>query len=460
MKTAIPKTFLLFTFSTLFAFSFFRCSPNEPTPNPPEPEKSVSLSVTDFSLNEIYLELATENLSSDKRVEIYRDDNIIFNFTLNGTDTAVVDDSLFPSSSYSYHSLVIENGKDTVFTDTITASTMDTTSHDFTWETYAFGGGDPSVLYDVAIISENDIWAVGEIHTEWTDQYDSAGVWVQPYNAVHWNGNEWELRRIKWLDGRTYEKNTIFVFNNNDILFGPNILFDGENYRYLQPLPVDNNGYGWQANSMWGTSSEDFYVVGKGGNIAHYNGSSWEKIESGTEMFLTDIYGSPSGEIYVSGSNIQYGKGLVIKRTDSNQWETMITSDIIDESQLFEKLYGSISGIWIDERGTLVTGGSFLFEYKNNEWDYVKSLPNNCITCNPLSYRGYIYTVRGNGSNDYFIGGDRNTLVHFNGISWHRLGPSYNLSGNIVWVKVKQQGDLAVAVGIDGGNAAIIMLRR
>ncbi|GAB6283729.1 MAG: hypothetical protein STSR0008_25320 [Ignavibacterium sp.] len=41
---------------------------------------------------------------------------------------------------------------------------MDTTSHNFSFETWTFGGeAGSSVLYDVAIIDENNIWAVGEI---------------------------------------------------------------------------------------------------------------------------------------------------------------------------------------------------------------------------------------------------------------------------------------------------------
>ena len=41
---------------------------------------------------------------------------------------------------------------------------QDTTSHNFTWETWTFGEHSSSVLNDVAIIDENNIWAVGEIY--------------------------------------------------------------------------------------------------------------------------------------------------------------------------------------------------------------------------------------------------------------------------------------------------------
>ncbi len=87
------------------------------------------------------------------------------------------------------------------------------------WETFEFGGGiGSSYLSDVAIINENNIWAVGEIHTDKTDQFDSNGVWVQPYNAVHWDGNNWELKRI-FINGYFYPLYAIFAFNENDIWF-------------------------------------------------------------------------------------------------------------------------------------------------------------------------------------------------------------------------------------------------
>lgn len=62
---------------------------------------------------------------------------------------------------------------------------MDTTSHNFTWQAFEFGKQtNVSRLFDVAIINENDIWAVGEIYMN-----DSLGnPATNAYNAVHWDG--------------------------------------------------------------------------------------------------------------------------------------------------------------------------------------------------------------------------------------------------------------------------------
>jgi len=62
---------------------------------------------------------------------------------------------------------------------------QDTTSHNFTFQTFTFGEHSSSVLYDVAIVNDSSIWAVGEIYLN-----DSLG---QPdpiaYNSTHWDGD-------------------------------------------------------------------------------------------------------------------------------------------------------------------------------------------------------------------------------------------------------------------------------
>jgi len=60
---------------------------------------------------------------------------------------------------------------------------MDTTSDNFTFQTWTFGDIGSSALNDCAIISEDNIWCVGEIKIA-----DSTENGYTTYNAVHWNG--------------------------------------------------------------------------------------------------------------------------------------------------------------------------------------------------------------------------------------------------------------------------------
>ena len=68
----------------------------------------------------------------------------------------------------------------------------DTTSHEFEWQVTYFGEGANSYLKDVAIIDEDNIWAVGEIY-----ETDSLGNIIYPTsNVMHWNGMEVKFNKI------------------------------------------------------------------------------------------------------------------------------------------------------------------------------------------------------------------------------------------------------------------------
>lgn len=239
-----------------------------------EPGKeTLTLSVEDISCTEVWLKLSG-NVSGDFILE--RNNKEVTRITLSGTDNIIYDDSLQPNTTYTYQVSSIENhlpaGEEGVASSKITAVTMDTTNHDLVWETIAFGGGGSSILRDVAVIDENNIWAVGEIHTEDTDQFDSNGVWVQPYNAVHWDGQKWELKKILFYTfcnqthKAPYQATSIFKFSDNTIAIASNAsqityISNGEQDR-IDCIPSS-------INKIWGTSSNDIYVVGNNGNIAH-----------------------------------------------------------------------------------------------------------------------------------------------------------------------------------------------
>jgi hypothetical protein len=202
------------------------------------------------------------------------------------------------------------------------------------------------------------------------------------------------------------------------------------------------------------------YGVGNKGTIVIYNAQTWQQISSGTELPLIDIFSKDGNEIFISGAYTPETKGVLLKGNASG-FSVMINSEIINENELFQKLYGELWSVWVDENSTIYTGGNLLFRYKNNAWNYETSLPENFIGGNPGAYyRGFITSIRGNASNDYIIAGDRNTLKHFNGVSWEQIGLPYSPSSPVIWYKVEQKGNTAIAVGDKGSYAFIIMLNK
>ena len=341
-------TFLLSLF--VFLGLFISCDTTEPPPS----NRKIILTAEDASCTEAWLNLKLDNISLPTEISISQSDSTIITTNINSNDTTLFIENLLPNQ---YFTFKVTNIKYQLSSNEVQVTTMDTTSHNFTWETFTFGGGSSSYFNDVAIINENNIWAVGEIHTEDTDKFDSNGVWVQPYNAVHWEGNKWELKRVMEKGSPLY---TIFAFNENDIWFNGVVKWDGIDYTlHFDNFPLEPNGDGWLVNAMWGTSSKDFYVIGNNGNIAHYENGKWTKIESGTELNINDIYGSEEDNIkYCVSIGRDYGAESFILKIDGFN---KVTKEYLSTDRHF-------AGIWTKSGFPIYLSGDGTYTNKNGLW--------------------------------------------------------------------------------------------
>jgi hypothetical protein len=308
---------------------------------------------------------------------------------------------------------------------------MDTTSHNFTWQTYTFGGqGGSSALYDVAIINGNDIWAVGEIYTA-----------DDKYNAVHWDGSSWELKKIMFyidpdqpIAGKISSScESIFVFGDNDFIVSSNVQiarFSNDN-----EYDLIYEDFEWierfTMNSIWGISSTDFYVVGNGGNIARFYGSSWLKIESGTSADIKDIYGINKS---VSGNKI-----LAVASSTGNTRILTINPNMAMDT-LDWPINNILVGIWLNDKSTYVSGLG-IWKNKDNRWEEVTGTER-------------FYTrVKGSGSNNIFgVGSSSDGIIHYNGSSW-KVIEEVPAGWGFFSLDVKE--DIVVAVGASSSGSVI-----
>ncbi len=190
-------------------------------------QASLGLGLRDYSCTEAWIEVQIG--SNDKTANIYikKNDEIIQTVKVGESETLFYFDDLLPNTAYKFDAVTYEDGKE-VKSNPVTFTTLDTTSHNFTWQTFTFGQHSSSVLYDVAIINENNIWAVGEIYMN-----DSLGN-PDPtsYNAVHWNGQNWELIKNTNIIKEDIPRSTvpfeIFAFLEYDIWFDGVIQWDGD----------------------------------------------------------------------------------------------------------------------------------------------------------------------------------------------------------------------------------------
>jgi hypothetical protein len=430
---------LIFSLTALLNFS---CNTTEPPVN----NHTINLTVEDVSCTEAWIKVSS---NSCDEIIITKDDTPVAQISnLCSKDTLIVIDSLFPNQSYTFQAVVSHGGNITSGSEKVTATTMDTTSHNFTFEKFEFGEHSSSALYDVAIIDENNIWAVGEIYLKDSSGNDDP----LPYNAVHWNGIKWEVKRIS-IEFRgnliTLPLEGIFALSAIDIwLIGSlPIHGDGENWEiYDIRATVDAS---LSLSKAWGTSSNDMYFVGRGGSLAHYNGQSWKKINSGKDLDIYDIWGdripgSEDYEIVCAASNVLQNDGKEVIRIKNNLTEKLTN----------EGLSPYFSGIWFKPtRKYYIVGGGI--HKKNNVttsepwYRYTPGTINNY----------YSNSISGTNLNDIFVCGAFGEIVHFNGISWSNFtSTTYMPDGVYISLSIKE--NLVVLTGYKGTKAIITIGRR
>jgi len=429
MKPLKPIFFFSSSFFPLvvaFLMLFNLCCKKAPT----EPNATATMSVEDVSCTEAWVKVTSTNYQTPNTLTLFVNDKVDQSITFVSSDTLLYVDSLLPNQSYKIKAAFVTNNQPQT-TNEVIATTMDTTNHNFTWQTFTFGEHSSSTLYDVAIIDENNIWAVGEIYMK-----DSLGK-ADPnnYNAAHWDGSRWELKKIYYYGACSAVEypplQAIWAFSDSNIVItnGGSIgWFDGKNVRLdcgVNPLLTG------AINKIWGRNRGDLYVVGNSGNIAHYDGISWKKIESGTTTNIYDVSGitgkDGSQRIYCAVSDFETTLKGVLEI--SNNHISTLTSNI----------FGNIYTAWAPNTNQLYAGGHGLFKYANNVWTKI-NIDASLVT-----------RIRGDAVNNIFAVGGSGLITHFNGVNWQNQLVEVNAS---FWSS-DIKGKTVVTVGEKNSKAII-----
>ncbi|MFZ1518495.1 MAG: glucosyl transferase [Ignavibacteriaceae bacterium] len=436
------KFVLVFCLTVFLFISLISCDTSVSLP-PDDIKPTLTLALDDASCTEAWLQLNTKNLELPAQLTLKQynlaGDSLSQIFVLNTQDTVLYIDSLLPNQTYNYQAVLTADT--TIKSEKVTAQTLEPTSHNFTWQTFEFGQHSSSVLYDVAIIDENNIWAVGEIYMN-----DSLGN-QDPiaYNAAYWNGSVWELKKINVLYRGsiiTPPLYGIFALSKNEIWLSSGVPIKGDGTNWQQYHLFDmgvltqQDGY---LTKIWGTSSTNIYFVGTLGTIAYYNGTTWTKIESGTTSNINDIWGEVdqvTGErkILCAVSNISGGgEQKIISINSDNTIDTLKWS-----------MNRRIQSIWFKGKHIIYTsGGGVFFQNEKDKWIEQTELPLY-----------YTDRIRGKNYNDVITVGDFGFAAHFNGITWQILSaiPPANVLGSL-----SLKNNLVVTTGIKDSKAVIII---
>ena len=308
----------------------------------------------------------------------------------------------------------------------------DTTSHILNWKIDTIGIA-PSYLNDVWGTSDNNIYAVGFVYFSFSPYKAS--------NIVHWDGYKWSA--IDYLQG---DLNTIYGFGDNDIwaaglwqvdynLYTLIAHWDGESWNTwkFQEYP--------QISALWGTSSKNIYAVGANGTILHFDGKTWQKIESGTNLYLTNIFGFANGNFFVGGGSIETDTGILLK------YDGTSIKKIIERNYIKDTLSGIITGICgKDENNLIVESDAGTYQYKDNHWINLNLPDDNTL----------IRNIRGNYLNNLFTIGSFGMIIHYNGQTWHLYNEFYRKPNGDELKNARVMGRKVFIVGSSEDSKAII----
>jgi len=425
-----------FILSLILLLFLISLSCNSPT----EPNGRFSLTLSDVSCTEAWLSLSAGSLALPVNIVVNKNGNNFFSFTLTSKDTTLYDSTLSPNQTYTYQAVYGSNKSETV-----TAKTMDTTSSNFTWQTFTFGGNAGSCeFYDCAIVNDTLAYAVGAIYLE-----DSTGKPDPlPYNFATWNGKNWSLQKIYFSFPILYpgsigdtlgitSAKSIFVFSDKDIWLAAGTVQHWDGKQWIQ-FQGDYAGF---SNKIWGATTSNMYFVGNNGTIIHNSNGTWQKIESGTSLNFYSLWGSINyqtnqQEILAVGSDVGTAKGSVIMKINNQNASPVSTKGIL----------GNITTIWfIQNRAYYIGSGGLYYKHRLTDslWQSLTGISQYAVT-----------SIYGNDVNDVFFTSSGGDIVHFNGVNFKSY---YNEIGmpQIVYGSVKSNGNILIAVGFLGARAVI-----
>ncbi|HCV42540.1 MAG TPA: hypothetical protein DGH68_03580 [Bacteroidetes bacterium] len=297
----------------------------------------------------------------------------------------------------------------------------------------------------MAIVNDTLTIACGEIYLR-----DSTGQYQPPFGLAIWNGRQWQLTRVYATGPTGVVSNLvprgIWALSTTEIWLASGGVFRW-NGRDVNATPYWINSFpgnpnpiwtaGQYAQRVWGSSSQRMYAIGTVGAIAVFDGSTWQRIESGTTADINDIWGStdPGSGLRLTlaaASNVATpGEMKILRITGQNTVDTIgwVTGR-------------RVNSIWFrNERKLFTAGGGVFIRGLDMGWQEQIQIP-------------LVYTrrVRGNGINDVFVVGDFGVVTHFNGVSW-RVYPEVAAA---LYYSCDYNGRSMIAVGERSARAVVL----
>lgn len=252
-------------------------------------------------------------------------------------------------------------------------------------------------LSSLAVIADDDVWAVGRFvtthwnGTSWTDvapansNEEFTSVWASgpndvwavawgypsPNNLQHWDGTKWNLvdnpgdsdLNAVWGTG----PDDIWVASEGGTSAGMH--WDGMAWSTANPAPGAIHAFD-------GTGPNDVWAVGEGGRIVHWNGTAWTAQTSGTMNDLESVLVVGAADVWAAGN------GSTLLHFTGASWTPVTTPAIasdINGNHGITGLTGTSTDLWAS------ASDGHVFHYDGSAWTTVvqSTIPLSTIARTP-----------------------------------------------------------------------------
>ncbi len=308
----------------------------------------------------------------------------------------------------------------------------DTTTQNFTFETYEFGDGfESSSFNDVWVFDENNIWAVGYISDA---AYGKRNIMIIDENGVgHPKGSQFSSAGIYG----------IWAQDTSDVFFTTGLV-----RRYYQGKFLTFNFSGMDfsggraIHKLWGSKSDNVWGVGPWGTIVHYNGTNWTQIEFDRQWYFYGITGNKeTGIAYAVARNSSFI--TIIVKLINNKAEIIYQNN--EPSAYSIKFYDN-------ENLILSNNKVWLFNLSTRSTQILSQISG-----------GYFLPIQAyyNKNDIYFFGnliGVGERLLHYNGIRIKDI-PFSNRLG-VIYGGAAAIDNLSIMVGFSNNKAYLVKIKR
>ena len=300
-------------------------------------------------------------------------------------------------------------------------------------------GGDLNSLSDLAVVTANDIWAVGETGNGFTPELNTL--------IEHWNGSSWAVIPSPNGTFPVNYLNSVSAVSSTDV-WAVGYTFNGiVSDSKSRTLILHWNGSVWNVVPSPNTSSpenrlkavvaisaNDVWAVGDSYDYTnfrtltmHWNGSAWSIVPSpnpGSFNMLNGVDAVSSNNVWAVGTQQEFLEQTLVLHWDGTSWK-MVPSPNVGPfgNNMLHVSAASANDVWAVGYHLTVVGfdqpyQTSAFHYDGTSWKIV-STPNVNQKSN------YLWDVVGLGANDAWAVGFWDTgnayltmIQHWNGSTW------------------------------------------